>query len=191
MANKILGIVGWIGTALVFAAVAARLYTPPWGFWSDQYATYMAWAGLASVLIYMAGQWRDVANFYKGRGARYGTMSIVSIVVFLGILVAANYLATRQSKRWDFTANQVYSLSDQTIKILSELKEPVKFVVFERADRVPMHKSRLANFAYHSSKVATEFVDADRDPLRADTAMRTPFLSTSAMEVMGEPAGTM
>ena len=80
MANRIFGIIGWIGTVLVFAAVAARLFTPPWGWWSDQYATYLAWAGLASVLVYMAGQWRDVANFYKGRGARYGTMSIVSIV---------------------------------------------------------------------------------------------------------------
>ena len=28
---------------------------------------------LSLVLIYMAGQWRDVAEFYKGRGARYGT----------------------------------------------------------------------------------------------------------------------
>ncbi len=52
-------------------------------------------------------------------------MSIVSILVFLGILVAVNYLGTRQNKRWDFTANQVYSLSDQTVKILRELKEPV------------------------------------------------------------------
>ena len=184
MANKIFGIVGWIGTALVFAAVAARLFTPPWGWWSDHYATYLAWAGLASVLVYMAGQWRDVANFYKGRSARYGTMSIISIVVFLGVLIAVNYLATRQSKRWDFTANQVYSLSDQTIKILSELKEPVKFVVFERADRVSMHKSRLANFAYHSSKVATEFVDADRDPLRADAA-KIESLPTILIEYQG------
>ena len=83
----------------------------------------------------MAGQWRDVAEFYKGRGAKYGTMSIVSILVFLGILVAVNYLGTRQNKRWDLTANQVFSLSDQTIKILQELEEPVQFTVFERQDR--------------------------------------------------------
>ena len=184
MANKIFGIIGWIGTALVFAAVAARLFTPPWGWWSDQYATYMAWAGLASVLIYMAGQWRDVATFYKGRGARYGTMSLVSIVVFLGILVAVNYLGIRQSKRWDFTANQVYSLSDQTIKILGELKEPVKFVVFERADRVATHRSRIDNFAYHSSKVTSEFVDPDRDPLRADAA-KIEQLPTILIEYQG------
>ncbi len=93
----------------------------------------MAWAGLATVLIYMAGQWRDVADFYKGRGAKYGTLSIVSILVFLGILTAVNYLGTRQNKRWDFTANQVFSLSDQTVKILRELKEPVTFTVLRAA----------------------------------------------------------
>jgi ABC-type uncharacterized transport system involved in gliding motility auxiliary subunit len=170
MANKIFGIIGWIGTVLVFAAVAARLFTPPWGWWSDQYATYMAWAGLASVLIYMAGQWRDVANFYKGRGAQYGTMSIVSIVVFLGILIAVNYLAVRQSKRWDLTANQVYSLSDQTIKILNELKEPVTFVVFDKETNFDGFRDRLDEFKYHSTKVKTEFVDPDREPTRAKEA---------------------
>ena len=107
------------------------MFYPEW----NQYATYLAWAGLATVLIYMAGQWRDVADFYKGRGAKYGTLSIISILVFLGILVAVNYLGTRQNKRWDFTANQVFSLSDQTVKILRELQEPVTFTVFERQDR--------------------------------------------------------
>ena len=54
--QKIFGIIGWIGTVLVFGAVAIRMFYPDW----NQYATYAAWAGLASVLIYMAGQWRDV-----------------------------------------------------------------------------------------------------------------------------------
>ena len=84
--QKAFGIIGWIGTALVFAAVAIRFFYPAW----NQYATYGAWAGLVCVLIYMAGQWRDVATFYQGRGARYGTMSIVSIIVFV---VAAPQLA--------------------------------------------------------------------------------------------------
>jgi len=170
MATKIFGIIGWIGTVLVFAAVAARLFTPPWGWWSDQYATYMAWAGLASVLIYMAGQWRDVATFYKGRGARYGTMSVVSIVVFLGILVAVNYLSIRQNKRWDFTANQVYSLSDQTIKVLQTLDAPVSFVVFDREANFDGFRDRLDQFTYHSTNVKTEYVDPDREPARAKEA---------------------
>jgi ABC-type uncharacterized transport system involved in gliding motility auxiliary subunit len=164
--QKIFGIIGWIGTALVFGAVAVRMFYPEW----NQYATYAAWAGLASVLIYMAGQWRDVAEFYKGRGAKYGTMSIVSIIVFLAILVAVNYLGTRQNKRWDLTANQVYSLSDQTIRILKELKEPVVVSVFEQQDRQEPLKDRLDEYQYQTTKLTTEFIDPDRDPARASAA---------------------
>jgi ABC-type uncharacterized transport system involved in gliding motility auxiliary subunit len=161
--QKILGIIGWIGTALVFGAVAVRMFYPDW----NQYATYAAWAGLAAVLIYMAGQWRDVADFYKGRGAKYGTMSIVSIIVFLAILVAVNYLGTRQNKRWDFTANQVYSLSEQTIKILKDLKEPVQVTVFERNDRQDVHKDRLDEYEYQTTQLKTTYVDPDREPTLA------------------------
>ena len=178
--QKIFGIIGWIGTVLVFGAVAIRMFYPDW----NQYATYAAWAGLASVLIYMAGQWRDVADFYKGRGAQYGTMSIVSIVVFLGILVAVNYLGTRQNKRWDFTANQVYSLSDQTIKILKDLKEPVKVTVFERNDRQDIHKDRLEAFQYQTTKLTSEFIDPDKEPTRAGAA-KVETLPTIVFEFQG------
>ena len=178
--QKIFGIIGWIGTVLVFGAVAIRMFYPDW----NQYATYAAWAGLASVLIYMAGQWREVADFYKGRGARFGTMSIVSIVVFLGILVAINYLGTRQNKRWDFTANQVYSLSDQTIKILKDLKEPVKVTVFERSDRQDIHKDRLEAFQYETTKLTTEFIDPDKEPTRAGAA-KVETLPTILFEFQG------
>src|SRR5688572_21654573 len=172
--QKAFNILGWVGTVLVLAAVAIRgvaflgipsIY-PAW----EQYATYAAWAGLVTVLIYMAGQWRDVATFYRGRGARYGTLSIVSIVVFLAILVAVNYLGARRNKRWDLTANQVFSLSDQTVKILRELKEPVTFVVYERQDRQDVHRDRLEEFTYQSMQVKTEFVDPDREPARANEA---------------------
>ena len=164
--QKAFNIIGWIGTALVFGAVAIRMFYPDW----NQYATYLAWAGLATVLIYIGGQWRDVAEFYKGRAARYGTLSIVSILVFLGILVAVNYLGARQNKRWDLTANQVFSLSDQTVKILRELKQPVNVIVYDRQDRQDLHRDRLEEFSYHTSQVKTEFIDPDREPARAQEA---------------------
>jgi ABC-type uncharacterized transport system involved in gliding motility auxiliary subunit len=164
--QKALNVIGWIGTALVMAAVAMRWITPD----RPELSRYLAWAGLATVVVYIAGQWRDVVEFYKGRGARYGTLSIVSIIVFLGILVAVNYLGARQNKRWDLTANQVFSLSDQTIKILKELKEPVTFVVYERQDRQDLHRDRLEEFTYQTAQVRTEFVDPDREPARAQEA---------------------
>ena len=164
--QKIFGIIGWIGTILVFGAVAVRLAVRYEGISADwnQYATYAAWAGLVAVLVYMAGQWRDVAKFYEGRGARYGTLSIISIVVFAAILVAINYLGARQNKRWDLTANQIYSLSDQTTKILQELKEPVQITVFERTDRQAPLRAQLNEYGYQTTQLKTRFIDPDREP---------------------------
>ena len=50
MLNRIGSIIGWVGTALVFAAVAIRFLRPEW----DRYAHWGAWAGLVCVLV-MAG----------------------------------------------------------------------------------------------------------------------------------------
>jgi ABC-type uncharacterized transport system involved in gliding motility auxiliary subunit len=167
MLTRIIGAIGWIGTALVFGAVAVRMLgRPEW----LQYAQWAAWAGLVCVLIYMAGQWRDVRSFYSGRSARYGTMSIVGVLVFLGIIVAINYLAVRQNKRWDLTANQFYSLSDQTTKLLQSLDAPVKITVFDRETEFDRFRDRLDEYAYQSKNVTVEYVDADREPNRTRAA---------------------
>lgn len=166
MVNRMIGILGWIGTALVFGAVAVRFLKPEW----NQYAQWAAWAGLACVLIYMAGQWRDVRSFYSGRQARYGTMSLVGVLVFLGIVVAVNYLGVRQNKRWDLTENQFYSLSDQTVKILQGLDAPVKITVFDKETDFDRFRDRLDEYSYHSKNISVEYVDADREPTRARAA---------------------
>src|SRR5437899_12901136 len=108
MLNRILSLIGWLGTALVFVAVAIRFGLPA----KDQYAYYLAWAGLACVLAYTLGQWREIAQVFTHRQARYGTLAGVSIVLVLAILTALNYIGSKQNKRWDLTVNKQFSLSD-------------------------------------------------------------------------------
>src|SRR5262245_41945748 len=122
MIKNILNIVGWIGTALVIAAVAILLVHAEW----RQYAVYAAWGGLACVVLYTLGQWREIADYFRRRNARYGAIASVSVLIFLGVLVAVNYLSYRQNKRWDLTKNQQFTLSDQTVKLLQNLDAPVK-----------------------------------------------------------------
>lgn len=164
--KRLVGIVGWVGTALVFGAVAVRVLRPAW----NQYATYAAWAGLVCVLVYLLGQWEDIRDYYRRRQARYGTMSLVSIAAVLGILVAVNYLAVRQSKRWDLTANQIHSLSEQTIRVLRELDGPVQITVFDQETNFDRFRARLAEYEYHSRQIKVEYVDVDRQPGRARQA---------------------
>ena len=161
--KRVLNILSYAGIALVFGALAIRIFKPEW----DQYAVYASWAGLALVLLYTIGQWREIAAYFTRRSARYGALASVSVLVALGILVAVNYLSARQNKRWDLTENRQYSLSDQTVKLLRGLTAPVTFVVFDQGDSLDRFRPRLTEFGYHSSQVTLEFVDADRQPVKA------------------------
>jgi ABC-type uncharacterized transport system involved in gliding motility auxiliary subunit len=160
MANKILNIVGWVGTALVIAALGIRFGMPA----RDQYAFYLAWGGLVCILAYMLSQWREFAKMFTRRQARYGTLTTVSVIVVLGILVAINYIGKRQSKRWDLTASKQYSLSDQTRNILSKLDAPLKISVFVQETAFQEFRDRLREYEYGSKQVSTEYIDPDKKP---------------------------
>lgn len=161
--KQVLNILSYVGIALVFGALATRLLKPEW----DQYAVYASWAGLALVLLYTVGQWREIVAYFRRRNARYGALTSISIVVGLGILIAVNYLSARQNKRWDLTENRQYSLSDQTVKLLRDLDAPVRFVVFDQGESLDRFRPRLTEFAYHSPQVQVEYVDVDRKPVQA------------------------
>ena len=161
--QQILSILGWIGTALVFAAVAIRFIRPEW----EQYGTWAAWAGLALVVLYTLGQWREIVAYFRRRNARYGAVATTGVVVALAVVVAVNYLSARQNKRWDLTANQQNSLSEQTVKVLQGLTAPVKFTVFDRQTEFDRFRSRLDEYQYHSDQVSVEYIDPDTRPVVA------------------------
>ncbi len=163
MLQSLLGGIGWLGSALVFAAVAARFLKPEW----DQYAIYGAWAGLGCILLYGIGQWRDVLAFFRRRQARYGALATISVLVALAIVVAVNYLAARQNKRWDLTESKQNSLSEQTVKVLKGLDAPATFTVFDRQGNLDRFRSRLDEYAYQSSQVSADYVDPDTKPVIA------------------------
>jgi ABC-type uncharacterized transport system involved in gliding motility auxiliary subunit len=160
MLNKVLNIVGWIGMAAVAAAVVIRFGFPRY----EQYATYLAWGGLVAVLLYTLGQWREIAAVFSRRQARYGTLAATSIVAVLGILVAINYIGTRQKKRWDLTANKQFALSDQSRNVLAKLDAPLEVKVFAQEQDFTRYQDRLKEYTYASKQIAAEYIDPDKKP---------------------------
>src|SRR5688572_23512199 len=164
MLQRILGIIGWIGTALVFGAVVVRILGAM-GYLAVteqmvQYAVYAAWAGLACVVLYTLGQWREIVAYFSGRNARYGAIASVSVLAVLAILTIVNYLSQeRFNKRWDLTANQQFSLSEQTIKLLQNLDAPVKFLVFDQEANFDRFRTRLTEYEYQSDRDDVEYID--------------------------------
>ena len=161
--QRIFSILGWVGTAVVFGAVAIRFVRPEW----DQYGTQAAWVGLALVVLYTLGQWRDIVEYFRRRQARYGAVATVGVLVALAIVVAVNYLASRQNKRWDLTASRQNSLSEQTVKVLQSLTAPVKFTVFDKQTDLERFRGRLTEYSYNSPQVSVDYVDPDTRPIVA------------------------
>ncbi len=185
---RILNVLGWIGTAVVFGSVAVKVLG--WAgamnvsVQAEQYAMYGAWAGLALVLLYTLSQWREVAASLQQRNTRYGALAGVSVIVALGILVAVNYVSTRQNKRWDLTANKQFTPSEQTTKLLEGLTAPVRFLVFDKSENFDRFRGRLAEYEYRSKQVSVEYVDADRSPVKT-REYQVETYGTVVVEYMG------
>jgi ABC-type uncharacterized transport system involved in gliding motility auxiliary subunit len=162
MLKRVFDIVAWLGVVLVLAAVATRFLNP-----DVAYSRWLAWGGLVCILVYVLGQWRDVVRVFAGRSARLGSISIASVLVVLGILAAINYISSREHKRWDLTAGGQFTLSPQTIKVLSTLDAPLKMTVFARENEFPAFRDRLTEYGYVTKKVSAEYVDPDKKPTLA------------------------
>jgi ABC-type uncharacterized transport system involved in gliding motility auxiliary subunit len=158
MVTKIFNIIGWLGTALVLFAVLIRFGVPS----REQYAYYLAWAGLVCMLLYMLSQWREIAGLFARRQTRYGTLLAASVLVALGVLIAINYIGKRQNKRWDLTTAKQYSLSDQTRNVLSKLDSSLDILVFAQEPEFPVYRDRLKEYEYASKKVSTQYIDPDK-----------------------------
>ncbi len=74
-------------------------------------------------------------TWLKKRQTKYSAYVAVYILLALAILSAANYLANRYNKTFDATGNKVFSLSDQTRKILGNLKTDVRILYFDQSNR--------------------------------------------------------
>jgi gliding motility-associatede transport system auxiliary component len=180
MLKRVLGLLGWLGVVLVFAAVAIRFTRPEWQQWYNG----LALAGLACTLLYILSQWREVARSFSGRQARLGSLVVASVLVVLGILVAINYLASRHNKRWDLTASKQFSISDQTKKVVQGLQKPVHIRVFDRTEGFARFRERLDEYQYASKQVSVEYLDMERRPALANQfQVQTP--GTVVMEYEG------
>lgn len=163
MLNRVVQSLGWIGVAVVFAGVAVRFVLPA----QQELWYWLAVTGLALVAIHTATQWREILAYFGRRQARVGAIATTGIVLALGIVVAANYILSRQNRRWDLTAAQQYSLSDQTRRVVGSLEQPIRVLVFTREAEFPRYRDRFDEYEYVSSQVEVEYIDVDQDPVRA------------------------
>ncbi|HXY04102.1 MAG TPA: GldG family protein [Terriglobales bacterium] len=110
------------------------------------------------------------SGLLKARQTKYAAYAAVYILVVLTAVVIANFLADRYNKSYDATANKRYSLSDQTAKIVKNLKQPATIIYFDQGTRFQHAKDLLTEYSNLSPKIQVKYVDPDKNPQEAREA---------------------
>jgi ABC-type uncharacterized transport system involved in gliding motility auxiliary subunit len=116
------------------------------------------------LLVAIVGNFREVAAFFGSRGGRLGTNSAVLVLSALVILGGVNFVVYRHSKRWDLTPEKLYTLSDETKKVLGGLKQDVHVIRFDKASGADSLGETMAEYRKISSHVSYQLVDPQERP---------------------------
>src|SRR5436305_5166390 len=104
------------------------------------------------------------AEWMKTRQTKYGVYVTVYVLIILGVIFIANWLAKDHNKSVDVTSNKRFTLSDQTKKVVGNLNQPVNVYYFDKADSYDRARDMLDRYRNLSSKFNVVYVDPDKKP---------------------------
>jgi len=109
-------------------------------------------------------------EWLKAKQTRYTAYFVTYLLIVLGVLGAANWLANRHNKSLDTTANKRFSLSDQTEKVVRGLKQDVNIRYFDRSSSFDRAEDLLDRYGNLSTRLSVEYIDPDKKPQLARAA---------------------
>jgi len=102
------------------------------------------------------------------RKRQYALNMLVSIFFVLLFIVLINYIASIHEYRIDLTESGSFTLSPQTIKILKNIKNDLKFIGFFNPDE--KNRKRFMEltdiYKFYSNYISSEIVDPYKSPLK-------------------------
>ena len=127
-------------------------------------------AGGAMVIVFLASAlskrpWATMKDLYASRSVRHGTNAALYTVIVLGIIGVANIMGQDFHKRWDLTENKVNTLSEQSVKVVKALKQPISVYAFmnEQNQTKAQLKGLFQSYRNESKNFDYKFVDPDQE----------------------------
>jgi ABC-type uncharacterized transport system involved in gliding motility auxiliary subunit len=103
-------------------------------------------------------------KWLQARQTKYGAYVAIYLLVIVAVLATANWLASTHDKSIDTTSNKRFSLSDQTEKVVKNLKSDVNIKYFDQQKNFGTAKDVLDRYNSLSSKLHVEYIDPDKKP---------------------------
>ena len=111
----------------------------------------------------------DIHKSFKGNKFKYGGLTTVITIVFLSVLILLNLIVGKLNLSKDLTKNKMFSLSEQTTKILTGLKQDVKIYGFYETGQENLSVTTLLKqYKLSSKNISVEYKDPSKYPQIAE-----------------------
>ena len=133
-------------------------------------AEWLTWGGLALVVLGLLARVPDLTRGLGARRVKYGSNTVVFVLLVASILGGVNWMANRYPKRFDVSKDSRFSLSDQTKKILAGLQSDLTLTYVQRsAASSTSTKDTLREYQTASPRVKVEYLDPLKEPGKVRT----------------------
>jgi ABC-2 type transport system permease protein len=106
-----------------------------------------------------------ITQSFKTKNFKYGGYSTLLFLIVLVILIVVNLIADQLPVKFDLSENQMYSLSDQTVKIVKNLRQPVTIYSLTPASQGNQSLTEiLKKYRDYSSQISLKTVDPNKNP---------------------------
>jgi len=155
--DKIAGIMG--GVLIAFALI----YYSIQNLW-ETINTISFILGILLTGYFLYSYYKHREKKISMRSLQYGSNVALQVVIVIAIIGLLAFISTRQHVRSDWTENKLYSLADQTEKVLEGLDKDVKITAFYKSNEQRGAQDLLDEYGFRTDKVRFEFVDPDEQP---------------------------
>jgi ABC-type uncharacterized transport system involved in gliding motility auxiliary subunit len=119
--------------------------------------------GAAMLIAGLALNYKVVVAFFSKRSAKMGTnVGVLGLAVF-AILVLVNFVGYRHHKSFDWTTEKLFTLSDQTQKIVQGLQQDVTIYRFDKMPNAEL-AAQIAQYSNVNHRVHYISVDPQEKP---------------------------
>jgi len=154
--KKWINIIGLAGFGLLLIVFAVYVVTSVFAW----YVKILLGIGLAGIFAF----W--VISAFTSKMTRYGSNIAVTLLLAFAILVLVNFVSAKHFKRTDTTQGRIFSLSEQTDKILKELNQDIKVTAFysDTHGRKRIAEDILNEYSQKSDKIHFNMIDPASKP---------------------------
>jgi ABC-type uncharacterized transport system involved in gliding motility auxiliary subunit len=132
------------------------------------------WIALGLFAGFLVGGFYVDRSFFKEflgmKTTKQGMSMGATIALVLVLLTAINFIGARRYLTWDLSLNKVNTLSDQSVKLVKDLKEDLKVIYFYKNGTEGVDQNRrgfidlIRKYQDQSPLVKLEFVEVNERP---------------------------